>query len=265
MRPKIGVSGPDFGGFVAWLFTWFAVARAGGRAVRLTARRRSTLDGLDGLIVGGGVDIAETLPTADEPARGQSWLARLGFRLVAPLWTVLRRLSTIGGQPSGDLARDTLEVRLLRSARREGLPTLGICRGAQLMARVEGGTVANDVASEYPDRPVLWTPLPSRPVTLQRDSTLHEVLGRGRATVNALHRHAIECVPSPLRTVAWEEEHPIVQAIEATDGRYWIGVQWHPEYLVFDPSQQNLFRRLVLQARAHAKELPDVSTVAARS
>lgn len=265
MKPRIGVSGPDFGGFVAWVFTWFAVARAGGRAVRLTARRRSTLEGLDGLIVGGGVDIAETLPTAEEPAQGQSWFARLGFRIIAPLWTVLRWLTTLGGRTSSDLARDAVEVRLLRSARREGLPTLGICRGAQLMARVGEGSVANDVASEHPGRPVLWTPLPSRSVIVERGSTLHDVLGRERATVNALHRHAIECVSPPLKAVAWEEDYPIVQAIECTDEPYWIGVQWHPEYLVLDASQQSLFRRLVLQARTHATELPDVSAVAVQS
>ncbi|MCR9160011.1 MAG: gamma-glutamyl-gamma-aminobutyrate hydrolase family protein [Nannocystaceae bacterium] len=264
MKPRIGVSGPDFGGAIAWVFTWLAIMRAGGRAVRLTPRRRSTLAGLDGLVVGGGVDIAETLPTAEEPAKGQSWLSRLAFRLVAPFWSLLRRLATFRDRPSGDLARDALEVRLLRSAREEGIPTLGICRGSQLMARVEDGSLAKDVGAGHPDRPVLWTPLPSRAVKIDPDSRLHDIVGASRTTVNSLHRHAVECVPPPLRPVAWEQQHPIVQAIEATDRPFWIGVQWHPEYLVFDRCQQNLFRRLVLEAQAHTSNLVCASPVASR-
>ena len=56
-RPIIGVTGPDAGGGAAWWFTRLAVWIAGGRAVRITPKRPRRIDGLDGLVVGGGADV----------------------------------------------------------------------------------------------------------------------------------------------------------------------------------------------------------------
>src|SRR5215204_2238944 len=55
--PIIGVTGPDEGGGAAWWFTRFAVWLAGGHAVRITPRHPRKIDGLDGLILGGGADV----------------------------------------------------------------------------------------------------------------------------------------------------------------------------------------------------------------
>src|SRR4051812_6638161 len=56
-RPVIGVTGPDHGGMAAWLFTWLAVATAGGRAVWIRPSHPRGIGGLDGLVVGGGADV----------------------------------------------------------------------------------------------------------------------------------------------------------------------------------------------------------------
>src|SRR5262245_6034933 len=61
-RPTIGVTGPDRGGFAAWLFTRWALARSGARAVRITPNRPGHPERLDGLVIGGGADISEPLP-----------------------------------------------------------------------------------------------------------------------------------------------------------------------------------------------------------
>jgi putative glutamine amidotransferase len=44
----------------------------------------------------------------------------------------------------------------------------------------------------------------------------------------------------------------IVQGIEAPDARFLLGVQWHPEFLLLDGRQQNLFRALTAAARLKA-------------
>ncbi len=257
MRPRIGVSGPDFGGGIAWVFTWLAIARAGGRAVRLTPRRRRSLAELHGLVIGGGVDIAETLPDedADPPSVPSSWLRRILFRLTAPFRSFLRWVFRLGGDGSkGDLARDMLEARLLRAAGEQGIPTLGICRGAQMMARIEKGTVDHDVGAQLQDREVLWTPFPARDIIVKADSALYERLGGSEHRVNSLHRHAVGSVPPPMRIVAREAGAPITQAIEHPERPYWLGVQWHPEYMPQDSSQQRLFADLVTAAAQRQNE-----------
>src|SRR6476659_8082249 len=75
-RPVIGVTGPDHGGAAAWLFTWLAVAMAGGRAVWIRPGHPRGIAGLDGLVVGGGADVdpklygqSDPLPVPDKDPR----------------------------------------------------------------------------------------------------------------------------------------------------------------------------------------------------
>ena len=252
-RPRIGVSGPDLGGLVAWAFTWLAIRRAGGRAVRITPRRPRPVSELDGLVIGGGVDVAESLPADDQPLdASRPWYRRLWFRLSVPFRMVLRWLFRLrSSESSGDVARDRLEATLLRAARREDVPTLGICRGCQLMARIEGGALSLDVGQRHPDREALWTPFPARAVTVEPRSALFEALGGAEHCVNALHRHAVGSVPAPMRIVARETKAPIAQGIEHPARTFWIGVQWHPEYLPQSAAQRRLFAKLVEAAVAH--------------
>ncbi len=63
--------------------------------------------------------------------------------------------------------------------------------------------------------------------------------------MNALHRQSVDRLGEGMRAVAWDE-HEIVQAVELADeNRLVIGVQWHPEYLVFSRRDWCLFRALV--------------------
>jgi putative glutamine amidotransferase len=57
LRPLIGITGPNRGGWPAWIATRIAVWRAGGRAIRITPSRPRALDELHGLIIGGGADV----------------------------------------------------------------------------------------------------------------------------------------------------------------------------------------------------------------
>jgi putative glutamine amidotransferase len=66
--------------------------------------------------------------------------------------------------------------------------------------------------------------------------------------VNSLHQQAISKVSPNLKKVAIDKDQ-IIQSVESRDGMAIIGVQWHPEYLWFIPSQFRLFRWLVEKAR----------------
>jgi putative glutamine amidotransferase len=255
-RPLIAVTGPDKGGWPAWIFTRMALRRAGARVVRATPSRPRSADGLHGLVLGGGADV--TLPLdaeSAEPAPPRSrlhwprWLLDLAL---APLLLCLRLLA--GARPHGvDHRRDRLEHELLRQARELGLPVLGICRGAQLMNLMEGGTLQHHVQAE--ERPQLYTVLPRREVRVASDSLLCRLMGRDRLLVNSLHFHAIHEPGGGLRVVA-RDQAGVVQAIEHPGRAFWLGVQWHPEYLPHQTTHQCLFHALVEHARSRQLRAP---------
>lgn len=267
-RPTIVITGPDRGGWPAWIFTAWAVWRAGGKPRRATPARPRLPEPLHGVILGGGADVGPGVfelledgvaeprrPETGSPVRrwwryacalGRTWLDRL----VAPMVVLLRWL---GARPPDagrrtDERRDQLETRVLGRAERDRLPVLGICRGAQLMNRFRGGTLVQNLSGLYEERPQMRTVLPRRPIEVDVPSRMYDALGRHRLLVNSLHQHAVGDPGRGLRIVAREPDG-IVQGIESIDDPPWLGVQWHPEYLPQIRAQRGLFEALVGVAR----------------
>jgi putative glutamine amidotransferase len=142
-----------------------------------------------------------------------------------------------------DPERDRLEIEWIRQALDDGLPLLGICRGAQLINVVQGGTLHADIRAlrkRTSNRPGL---LPAKQVRLTPGSRLAEICGKPRLRVNSLHHQAIKEPGAGLEVVGRDRDR-IVQAVEAARGRALIGVQWHPEYLFYLPSQFAIFHWL---------------------
>jgi putative glutamine amidotransferase len=78
---------------------------------------------------------------------------------------------------------------------------------------------------------------------------LRQILGRDRARVNSLHKQSIDQVGSGLKVSACED-NGVVQAIEDPDHRFYLGVQFHPELLIYRGLYRGLFKALVEAARA---------------
>lgn len=170
---------------------------------------------LDGLIIGGGDDIGTEHYESDVRAKVKS-----------------------------DPARDQLEIAWIEHAMRQKLPLLGICRGAQLINVVSGGTLHIDIRKmrrRTYNRPGL---LPTKQVFLVDSSTLAGICKRKKLRVNSLHHQAIARLGDGLRLVGRDLDD-FTQAVESDSGRNIIGVQWHPEYLFYLPAQFALFRWLV--------------------
>jgi putative glutamine amidotransferase len=202
-----------------WWFNRIALWRAGARSRRLCAGQPLSLDDIDGFVIGGGDDIDATLYGGEiEPA----------IRI--------------------DRERDALELDLLRYAADRKLPVLGICRGAQMINVFLGGVLHESIYAAYPDLPRLHSPLPSKNIEVDPDSGLFALLRSERERVNALHHQSISVLGTRLKVVA-RDQFGIVQAIERPGCPFLMGVQWHPEYLVFNRSQQRLFAGLVDAAR----------------
>ncbi len=233
-RPVIGITASRRGGRFMWWFNRFSVWRHGGKALRIVAGKRYDLDQLDGLIVGGGDDIGPMLYSGE----------------IDPAIAV-------------DPERDALELYLLGEAEKRGLPILGICRGAQMINVSLGGNLHRDIAKVYDGVGRRKTPLPLMTVTIEADSRLAALLERTRTRVNALHHQSVDRIGRGLKVVA-RDHLGIVQALEARDERFLFGVQWHPEFLIFDRGQQRLFRRLIRHARDRARELREDQLRASR-
>jgi putative glutamine amidotransferase len=203
-----------------------ALRRAGARTAILApgevVEADQLLDPVDGLLLVGGGDV--------DPAR-------YGAELGAHDYAV-------------DPDRDAFEIALLRAAERAGIPTLCICRGAQVMNVAYGGTLQQHL----PDVDGLL----QHGVPLDATTAMHGVEPAEGTRLAAIetpsvlrcssHHHQGIAVVGEGLTVAGRSSDGLVEAIErdATDGSWMLGVQWHPEETAAtDPKQQALFDTLV--------------------
>lgn len=222
-RPTIGVTLPDQGDTLPWLAMKFAIWSAGGRAVRVTAKAPREPKTIDGLVFGGGSDV---YPLAFDGR------PKDGYRY--------------------DLARGDMEASWGLAARRHDLPVLGVCRGAQMLNVIAGGTLHMDLSSfEGADlTPTWWEHLTVRkPVRLRKRSRLAAIVGKDATKINIIHQQAINRVGAGL-TVAAREPNGVIQAIEDRSRPFWIGVQYHPELMIYRAHHRRLFKALVAAAKA---------------
>lgn len=207
-----------------------AIRHGGGIPVFLTWNRKHAAfwaKHLDGFLFTGGGD-------PDPKYYGQSMLPECG----AP-----------------NAARDEFELALLKAAVAAGKPVLGICRGEQMLNVALGGTLIQDIPSQRPEaaaenhRDNEHRRAPSHCARVVPSTFLHSLLGCDELLTNSIHHQAVD-VPAPGLRVCATSPAGIVEGIEAVDGRFLLGLQWHPEAAVTaDPRMQRPFDALVKACR----------------
>lgn len=131
--------------------------------------------------------------------------------------------------------RDGFELELARLAHERRLPCLGICRGMQVMNVALGGSLYRDLyncgVTERGHRQEPPYDRTTDTVTIAEGSLLSTVLGcAGAFEVNSMHHQGIDHVAADLLVAARASDR-VVEAVEDPKLPFFLGVQWHPEYL----------------------------------
>lgn len=159
------------------------------------------LDDLDGLVLVGGMDDVDPSLYGGDPRKARGV----------------------------ERERDDFELELLRRAERRGMPVLGICRGAQLLAVAYGGSLRPLEGSEAERHGVSIQSLSAHEVRVDGRTGLGEMIGRGPFRVSSTHLQAI-AEAGPLLRVAARSEDGVIEAVELPGSRLVLGLQWHPEW-----------------------------------
>lgn len=159
---------------------------------------------------------------------------------------------------------DKFEIDCIQSAFASGMPLLGHCRGEQIMNVAAGGTLVQDIPTEF-HSPKGWgskyhTKINHRPaenstyaervnpvhlLVIAEHTRLQEIVGDCLEFVNSVHHQAIARVAPILTAVAWAPDG-LVEGVERKGMPWQSAYQFHPESLRYsDGAFQKLYDRLV--------------------
>lgn len=149
---------------------------------------------------------------------------------------------------AGD-ARDALDLSLARLVVAQDVPLLAICRGLQVLNVALGGTLVQDIPSQWPGasrHAAADTPTTvAHGVTVTAGSRLARAVAAGMSDqVNSRHHQAVARLGAGLAVTATASDG-IIEGIEHTECRYCVGVQWHPENFWRGDQMRPLFAQFV--------------------
>ena len=141
--------------------------------------------------------------------------------------------------------RDTFEARMFEKITKTKKPILAICRGMQVINVFLGGTLYQDIETEYETALTHRQPAPNtepwHDIFILRESKLSALIGKARMTGNSFHHQAIKTLAKGLTRTAAAEDG-IIEAYVSDDYPYLAAYQWHPERLcAFDKDNHSLF------------------------
>ena len=210
-RPLIGITGNYTDQSCTLAEGYYrSILEAGGMPVIIPPYEDETLlieqlDRLDGLLFSGGGDINPLL---------------LGEQPIPQLHSITPM-------------RDKQELLLARLAYDRQIPMLGICKGIQVIAAALGGTLYQDIYCQKEGVTVkhsqdLDRTEASHTIDIATNTLLYNIFNKETIAVNSFHHQAVRDVPQGFKASALSSDG-IIEAIESTEHKSIIGVQWHPE------------------------------------
>jgi len=148
-----------------------------------------------------------------------------------------------------DRARDLTEISLMHAAVNDGKPILGICRGAQVMNVVSGGTLYTHIIDQLKgaldhDYPGDLRRVLVHPIRVDESTRSAEIFGETLLNVNSLHHQGLKDIAPGLLATGYAPDG-LVEVVEIPGHPYAVSVQWHPEWLTDQIPMQRLFKSFV--------------------
>ncbi len=157
-----------------------------------------------------------------------------------------------------DSVRDIYDIHLIKLAAQHCIPMLGICRGEQLINVAFGGTLFQDLPSQFPGDTLFQHRNADHEVILQTDSWISNITRVDSFVANSYHHQAIKDIAPGFIVSGWSNDK-VIEVIENVDGYPIWGVQFHPERMFEDnyPIASSIFDFFIKKASTyrHAKEL----------
>lgn len=238
-RPVIGITGNFADGEARLCDRYYKqIAEAGGTPVIIPPVADkdiiiSMLDGIDGLLLSGGADFN-------------------------PIWAGEEPVPQLHGI---NAERDLAELLTIRLAFNRQMPMLGICRGMQALAMALDGKVIQDIERGRCGTQGTPMPLkhsqqtdnrgePTHSVAIDKNSVLHSLFNREKIYVNSFHHQAVGVCGRHFNVSATAPDG-ITEAMESSEHKPVMGVQWHPEWM--EDAGLPLFQWLVANAEIFGK------------
>ena len=148
--------------------------------------------------------------------------------------------------------RDDMEQLVLQKAIENDKPVLGICRGIQFINAALGGTLYQDLPSQFrSETDHHQNPpydLPVHSVDIAKDSPLYKCLRTEKIQVNSYHHQAVKDLAPCLKVMATSEDG-LIEGLYMPEQRFLWAIQWHPEFSCLkDKNSQEIFRAFVSSA-----------------
>jgi len=223
-KPRIAITGPQQRAMMPRMLVAWALRWCGAQPVQVRPGDAVDEAGFDGVVVTGGHDVDPVL-YASQPE-------------VVPRY---------------DYERDRFESEMIDMALARDLPLLGICRGAQLLNVRLGGSLFQELRSMRKNTSNRWTILPLKTLLPVPGTQLARLMNCSACRINSLHNQGMDRLGQGL-DISARDLDGIVQAVEHPDRQFLVGVQWHPEFLLYQSRQRRLFWALVRAARRVGNE-----------
>ena len=144
--------------------------------------------------------------------------------------------------------RDLTELGLLKSAEKNNIKTLAICRGNQLLNVYKNGTLYQDLNDAgftdiKHDKPFEDARSHIHDIEINNDSKLYSLFQKTTISVNSIHHQGIDLLGKDLKITA-KSSDGVIEGIETTNQWEAIGIQWHPENMVDDKYSKLIFEWL---------------------
>lgn len=148
--------------------------------------------------------------------------------------------------------RDALEIPLCQKAIADDLPVFGICRGIQIMSVAMGGSLYQDIPSEFPKEASCQSQVndvdSQHTIEIVAGSRLNQITGKRTDEVNSAHHQAVREKGEGFEVTARTTEG-IIEAMENKSKRFVLGVQYHPERMLetagFQEHRRKLFEAFI--------------------